>query len=72
MAKRIGVFLGVVLWAVASLAQSSANYRLSESVLNAGGDPAPVLTSASYQVTLDAVGDSVSGANLSSASYGIL
>ncbi len=69
MAKRIGVFLSVVLWAVGSLAQSSANFNLTESVLNAGGNPSPVLTSASYQVTLDAVGDSVSGTNLSSASY---
>jgi hypothetical protein len=69
MAKRIGVFLGVVLWAVGSLAQSSASYQLTESVLNAGGNPSPVLTSTGYQVTLDAVGDPVSGANLSSASY---
>jgi hypothetical protein len=69
MVKRIGVFLGVVLWAVGSLAQSSASYKLTESVFNAGGNPAPVLTSASYAMTLDALGDSVSGTNLASASY---
>jgi hypothetical protein len=51
------------------LAQTSASYQLTESIFNAGGNPAPVLTSTSYQVTLDSVGDSVSGANLSSESY---
>lgn len=69
MAQRIGLILALCLWAVGSLAQSSASYRLTESVFNAGGNPSPVLASTNYQVTLDAVGDSVSGANLSSASY---
>jgi hypothetical protein len=69
MTKRIGVFLAAVVCTLGSFAQSSANYRLTESVFNAGGNPSPVLTSTGYQVTLDAVGDSVSGANLSSASY---
>jgi hypothetical protein len=53
----------------ALLAQTSASYRLTELVFNTGGNPAPVLTSTSYQVTLDSVGDSVSGETLSSASY---
>jgi hypothetical protein len=51
------------------LAQTSASYQLTESTFNAGGNPAPVLTSASYQMTLDSVGDSVSGGTLSSASF---
>ena len=58
----LGVSLGL-------FAQTSASYQLTESVFNAGGNPAPVLTSTSYQVTLDSVGDSVSGGILTSASY---
>jgi len=69
MTKRIGVFLAAVVYALGSFAQSSANYQLTESVFNAGGNPSPVLTSASYAMTLDAVGDSVSGTNLASTSY---
>jgi len=55
------------------LAQSSASYTLEESTFNNGGDPADgvVLTSASYQITLDAVGDPVAAAALASTSYGI-
>ena len=48
------------------LAQSSASYRLSENVLNAGGPPAQ---GASYRVSLHAIGDAVAGTGLSSASY---
>jgi hypothetical protein len=59
----------LMLPGILALAQTSASYKLTESTFNAGGNPAPVLTSASYQVTLDSVGDSVSGASLSSASY---
>lgn len=51
--------------------QSSATFRLSESTVNAGGHPAQGLsmTSASYRVRLDAIGDAVSGGSSASASY---
>jgi hypothetical protein len=54
-----------------SWAQQSAGYRLTEWVLNAGGDPrdAAVLVSASYRITLDAIGEPVSAAGLTSAGY---
>lgn len=48
------------------LAQSSASHRLTESVLNAGG---PAAQAAAYRVSLHAIGDSVVGAGLASASY---
>lgn len=52
-------------------AQSSATYRLSESTLNAGGHPSQGLSmaSASNRVSLDAIGDTISGGSSSSASY---
>ena len=69
MLRRLGLVLFLSLWAAPSAAQSSTSYKLTESVFNAGGNPSPVLASASYAMTLDAVGDSVSGTNLASASY---
>lgn len=61
----------VFLLAIPVLAQESASYKLGEHVFNAGGNPSDglVLTSASYKITLDAIGDSVAGRNLASASY---
>ncbi len=53
-------------------AQTSANYKLTESTFNAGGDPnqGGFPSSAHYRVRLDAIGDAaVSSATLSSASY---
>jgi hypothetical protein len=68
--KTILVFsLALAAFPLASAAQTSASYKLEESTFNAGGNPAPVLTSPSYKVTLDAVGDGVSATGLSSASY---
>lgn len=57
--------------ASAVCAQSSASYQLTESAINCGGDPlgGVVLTSASFKVTLDAIGDSVAGGPLASSSY---
>jgi hypothetical protein len=69
MTRTVVFILLVVSASTGLLAQTSASYQLTESVFNAGGSPAPVLTSTSYQVTLDSVGDSVSGGTLSSASY---
>ncbi len=52
-------------------AQSSANYQLTQGVINCGGDPqnSTVLASTSYQVTLDAIGDAVAGGPLASAGF---
>ena len=63
--------LVAVLFALPALAQQSASYDLSEHTFNAGGHPADgtVLSSLSYRVTLDALGDGVAGRNLVSASY---
>jgi hypothetical protein len=55
----------------AALAQTSASYKLTESVFNAGGDPqnGTVAASASWRVTLDAIGDAADGVGLASASW---
>ena len=54
-----------------ALAQTSASYQITESAINCGGDPqnGTVLTSASFRVTLDAIGDAVAGGPLASSSY---
>jgi hypothetical protein len=55
----------------AALGQESASFRLDEQVLNAGGHPAQgaVPGSASFRVSLDALGEGVLPHPLSSASY---
>lgn len=68
--KRIGIVLG--LWLCSTvLAQQSSSYKLHEQAINLGGNPrgGVVLTSASYRITLDAVGDAVGGVELSGTSY---
>jgi hypothetical protein len=52
-------------------AQQSASFKLTESVLNAGGHPAngAVLTSSSYRIRLDAIGDAAVPGALASPSY---
>jgi hypothetical protein len=52
-------------------AQTSASYRLTDAVVNAGGDPrdASFLSSSNYRVRLDAIGQGVTGAGFSSASH---
>lgn len=59
------------LAATDALAQTSAHYRLEESVFNAGGHPAQgtTLASASYSISMDSVGEALIAMNLSSASY---
>jgi hypothetical protein len=54
-------------------AQSSATYKIDVRVLNAGGHPAAgtVLTSASYTITPDAIGDALAPTGLSSASFSV-
>jgi len=54
----------------AAIAQTSTSYKLTESTFNNGGDPrnGAFAASASYRVRLDAIGDAVLAAGLSSAS----
>jgi hypothetical protein len=63
---------GIFLFCVAFLpAQTSTNYKLEEFTFNNGGNPSPVLSSASYSLTLDAVGDALAASGLASSSYGM-
>jgi hypothetical protein len=52
-------------------AQTSPSFKLEEHVFNAGGHPesGQIMTSASFRITLDALGESVVGPGLSSPSY---
>lgn len=52
-------------------AQQSASYRVKEHVFNAGGHPTDggVLSSGSYRIRLDAVGEAALGPGMSSALY---
>ncbi len=58
------------MWANAS-AQTSASFKLQESVTNAGGNPLQnsVLSSASYRIKLDSIGEAVVGVGASSGSF---
>ena len=70
--RDIAPLLALLCIAGLAGAQESTNYKLNEHTLNEGGNPdgGAVLTSASYKLTLDAIGDSVAqGGTLSSASY---
>ena len=61
---------GMFFLSFASLvyAQQSANYKIEQGTFNNGGNPSPELTSTSYKVTLDAVGDGVAATGMTSAS----
>ena len=64
--------LGVgALVASPAFPQTSANFNLQEHVLNAGGTPTggSVLTSPSFRIRLDSIGDSITGSALSSTSW---
>jgi hypothetical protein len=68
-----GIFsAGIILLLVPLLpAQTSTNYKIEEFTFNNGGNPSPVLSSASYSLTLDAVGDALAASGLASSSYGM-
>lgn len=70
--RRLVLFLGLLI-ALPAVAQESASYKLAEHTFNAGGNPSDgiVLASASYRITLDAIGDSVVGVRLGSSSFRI-
>jgi len=67
--------LAVVLVALCAMlpsaAQTSASYKMSEHAFNEGGHPlqGTVLSSASFRVKLDAIGDGILGTALASASF---
>lgn len=66
--KRTLYVLGLFL-AGTALAQESATYKIISASLNAGGRPAGgvVAESATYRLSLDAIGDAAIGSGLSSA-----
>ena len=71
----VGICLSSVLVLLVGLspaiAQTSTSYKQEEHTFNQGGHPegGVVLTSTSYKITLDAIGDSISGVALLSSSY---
>jgi hypothetical protein len=68
-----GLVLAAALLSIpsAALAQSSATYRLTEQVFNAGGRPADavVASSASFKLSLDSIGEGIARGALAGASY---
>jgi hypothetical protein len=68
--KRLALLFGLLV-ALPAYAQESASFSLTEQSFNAAGNPSDgiVLGSASYRITLDAIGDSVQGGKLVSASF---
>jgi len=71
MQRRIVVLVMALAVAAPALAQTSASYKLTESILNNGGDPVNGVSgaSASHRIKLDAVGDGVLGVGLASTSF---
>lgn len=73
MKMKAMTILLALLVAGPALAQSSASYKLSERTFNAGGHPdqGTVMTSTSYRVSLDSIGEGISVRGLASSSYGM-
>ena len=69
--KNLLVFAVCTFITVQAAAQSSTNYKIEQGTFNSGGNPSPILTSTSYQMTLDAIGDGINATGLASASYGM-
>lgn len=70
--KGLPVFLVAALALCGpAMAQESASYKLDEHTFNAGGDPrgGVVLTSPSYKVTFDSVGDAIVASGLAATSF---
>jgi hypothetical protein len=57
--------------AIPCRAQASASFKLSETTLNAGGNPiqGSVLSAAHYRIRLDAIGDPIARSGLASGSF---
>ncbi len=70
--RQAMVLAGLLLLALGTAsAQQSTSFTLEEHVFNAGGHPqaGTILTSASLQITLDAIGEGMAVTGLSSASF---
>jgi len=69
--RHAQVVLFVMVCALPAMAQQSTNFKVESAVFNAAGHPAEgmTLSSASFRVTLDAIGDAVAGPALSSGSF---
>ena len=69
---RVILMLGLLLAVgTAAMAQSSASYRMEETVFNSGGHPTQgtVLTSVSYSIRLDSLGEGIVGPPMTAPSY---
>jgi hypothetical protein len=74
MSSRHVLLVAMVSLAAAlssAAAQTSSSFKLQESVINAGGNPlqGSQLSSASYRIKLDSIGEAAVGVGASSASY---
>ena len=71
--KRAVLALAGVALAGLATAQQSSSFQMTEYTFNAGGHPAQgtILTSGSFQLTLDALGDAISGTATNSSSFSI-
>jgi hypothetical protein len=69
MKRAVAILM--LLASAPALSQSSSSYQLESTAFNAGGNPnkGMVLTSATYRITLDAIGDGVVGGGLTSPSF---
>lgn len=69
--RLVALAILLLVSATGAPAQTSATYELKESVLNAGGHPSQgaVLSSASYRIKLDSIGEGLLGSALGSASF---
>ena len=67
------LFAAFLIASSAVFAQESASYKLAEHVFNAGGHPenGTVLSSSSFKITLDSIGEGLASGPLSSASHSI-
>ena len=71
MAKVLGQLALIAFGAGAALAQSSPSFQIDSQTLNAGGHPAGgiALSSASFRISLDAIGDAATALDQSSVSF---
>ena len=69
--KALTAMLWAALLTAPVVAQQSANFKLNEHVINAGGHPSGgvVMASTSYKITLDALGESVVQVGMTSTSF---
>jgi hypothetical protein len=71
MAAVVTLALAALLFAPEARAQQSANFKLTEWTINAGGDPlnGTSAASVSWKINLDAIGDGVLAVGQGSASF---